>query len=129
MEQETFWTLLRDAAHWEFEIFLMVVFDGVVGALLWPFLRKHWKHHVAHDKAFKNRGWFESRDKGVSWKYVAKTEEEVNQQLFDWAEADGVDWFEREEMYAGVEIGGSAIWNRHTGPFPVDPPPESERAP
>lgn len=32
---ETFWTLLRDPAHWEFEIFLMVVFDFIVGFLLY----------------------------------------------------------------------------------------------
>jgi len=51
--QETFWTLLHDAAHWEFEVFLMVVFDGVVGALLWPFAKKHWDHHVARDRKEK----------------------------------------------------------------------------
>lgn len=47
---ETFWTLLRDAAHWEFEIFLMVLFDGVIGALIWPFARKHLYHHLQRDK-------------------------------------------------------------------------------
>ena len=47
---ETFWTLLHDSAHWEFEIFLMVIFDGVIGMLFWPFLRKHWAHHVLRDK-------------------------------------------------------------------------------
>jgi hypothetical protein len=46
---ETFWTLLRDAAHWEFEIFLMLLFDGLVAGILWPFVRVHWKHHLAHD--------------------------------------------------------------------------------
>ena len=25
---ETFWTLLHDKGHWEFEIFLMLLFDG-----------------------------------------------------------------------------------------------------
>ncbi len=50
---ETFWTLLHDAAHWEFEIFLMLVFDGLVGAMLWPFIKKHWDHHVARDKREK----------------------------------------------------------------------------
>ena len=49
-EQETFWTLLHDKAHWEFEIFLMVLFDGLVGALIWPFLKKHWYHHLERDK-------------------------------------------------------------------------------
>ena len=47
---ETFWSLLHDAAHWEFEVFLMILFDGLVGALLWPFLKKHYAHHVARDK-------------------------------------------------------------------------------
>ena len=49
MEHETFWTLLGDAGHWEFEIFLMVLFDGVLGLLVWPFVKKHWAHHKAHD--------------------------------------------------------------------------------
>lgn len=51
---ETFWTLLHDSAHWEFEIFLMVIFDGVIGylgfKLFWPFIKKHWKHHVERDE-------------------------------------------------------------------------------
>ena len=47
---ETFWTLLHDAAHWEFEIFLMLLFDGVIVGVCWPFLRKHWKHHLDRDQ-------------------------------------------------------------------------------
>jgi hypothetical protein len=47
---ETFWTLLRDAAHWEFEIFLMILFDMIIGGLAWPFLKKHWKHHAERDR-------------------------------------------------------------------------------
>ena len=47
---ETFWTLLHDAAHWEFELFLMLLFDGVIFGICWPFLRKHWKHHIARDQ-------------------------------------------------------------------------------
>jgi hypothetical protein len=46
---ETFWTLLRDKAHWEFEIFLMILFDLIIGGLAWPFLKKHWAHHVERD--------------------------------------------------------------------------------
>lgn len=38
---ETFWVLLRDPAHWEFELFLILLFDGVIGALVWPFVRRH----------------------------------------------------------------------------------------
>jgi hypothetical protein len=44
-EHETFWSLLRDPAHWEFEIFLMVLVDGIILGLLWPKIRKHVRHH------------------------------------------------------------------------------------
>ncbi len=49
-DPETFWSLLHNAAHWEFEIFLMVVFDGIVGALLYPWASKHIKHHWLCDR-------------------------------------------------------------------------------
>ena len=52
-DPETFWSLLHNAAHWEFEIFLMVLFDGLIGALIWPFVRKHWQHHIDRDKKEK----------------------------------------------------------------------------
>jgi hypothetical protein len=47
---ESLWDLLRSAAHWEFELLLMVVFDGIILGLCWPFLRKHWLHHLARDQ-------------------------------------------------------------------------------
>ena len=54
MHPETFWTLLHDSAHWEFELLVgfleMVVFDGLIGLLLWPSLKKHWAHHIARDR-------------------------------------------------------------------------------
>jgi hypothetical protein len=37
---ETFWTLLRDRAHWEFELFLMVVFDIFLAGVWQLFLRR-----------------------------------------------------------------------------------------
>lgn len=53
-EHETFWTLLQDAAHWEFELFLIFIFDVIVGIVLWPWLRdslKKWtKHHISDDQ-------------------------------------------------------------------------------
>ena len=49
MIHETFWTLLRDPAHWAFEIFLMLLFDGLLFGLCWPFVRKHWRHHIDRD--------------------------------------------------------------------------------
>jgi hypothetical protein len=30
---ETFWMLMRDRAHWEFEMFLMLLFDGVLAGV------------------------------------------------------------------------------------------------
>jgi len=50
VQPETFWTLFHNAAHWEFELFLMVVFDVVLGAMIWPFLKSHWTHHTDRDK-------------------------------------------------------------------------------
>ena len=55
LESETFVQLLRSPGHWLFEIFLMVLFDGVIGLLLWPWARRHWKHHVTRDKAWSIR--------------------------------------------------------------------------
>ena len=51
---ETFWSLLHDRAHWEFELFVglieMLVFDGLIGLLLWPTIKRHWQHHIDRDK-------------------------------------------------------------------------------
>jgi hypothetical protein len=47
-------------AHWEFEIFLMAVFDGLIGAgiigFCWPRIKKHWHHHLERDKAEGKNG-------------------------------------------------------------------------
>jgi hypothetical protein len=40
---ETFWTLLGNAAHWQFELFLMILFDVVIGAIAWPFVKRQWQ--------------------------------------------------------------------------------------
>ena len=55
MEHETFLSLLRDPSHWEFEIFLMILFDGILGGLVWglllgPWVKKKLKHHVSDDE-------------------------------------------------------------------------------
>ncbi len=49
MEQETFWTLLRDLPHWEFELFLIFIFDILIGVLIWPRLKKFTRHHEEDD--------------------------------------------------------------------------------
>ncbi len=47
---ETFWTLLTDSAHWEFEIFLIIIFDVLIGAIIWPSIRKFTLHHKSDDE-------------------------------------------------------------------------------
>lgn len=59
---ETFWTLLRDKAHWEFEIFLMVVFD--------LFLAGAWRLFVR--QAAKRRARIE--EWGATWRPIPKLE-------------------------------------------------------
>lgn len=61
--RETFWTLLRDPAHWEFELLLILVFDILVAGVLWPFVRVHWRHHIARDQseARRKNDWFDLR--------------------------------------------------------------------
>lgn len=49
MEEETFWTLLTDAAHWEFELFLIALFDGLIGLLIWPRIKQFFIHHKSDD--------------------------------------------------------------------------------
>lgn len=48
-ESESLWALLRSAAHWEFELLLMLVFDGLIIGICWPFAIKHWRHHTERD--------------------------------------------------------------------------------
>jgi len=47
---ETFLTLVKDLAHWELELFIMVIFDGLIGMLAWPFIKKHVQHHLDRDR-------------------------------------------------------------------------------
>ncbi len=48
--QDTFWTLLHNAAHWEFEIFLQVV-DGVLFGVLWnKYLKQQWRKRIERYK-------------------------------------------------------------------------------
>lgn len=40
MEHETFFTLLTDAAHWQFEVFLILLVDGLLAGIIWPWLKR-----------------------------------------------------------------------------------------
>ena len=42
---ETFFDLLKDPAHWYFELLLIVIFDVIIGLLIWPFIQKALIHH------------------------------------------------------------------------------------
>ena len=50
METETFFTLLQDPAHWQFEIFLIFIFDVLIGLLIWPTIKKFLIHHKSDDE-------------------------------------------------------------------------------
>lgn len=50
MEEESFFTLVKDLAHWEFELFLIVIFDVIVGLILWPWVRRYIIHHKSDDE-------------------------------------------------------------------------------
>ncbi len=49
MEHETFFSLLGNAAHWEFEIFLMFVFDVLIGMVLRQCFKRWTRHHTSDD--------------------------------------------------------------------------------
>ena len=42
---ETFFDLVKDPAHWEFEILLIIIFDVIIGLVIWPFIQKALVHH------------------------------------------------------------------------------------
>lgn len=49
IEHETFFTLVRDVAHWEFEVFVTLIVEGLILGMFYPFARKHWHHHLNRD--------------------------------------------------------------------------------
>ena len=53
-DPETFQALLRNRPHWEFELLVglleMIVFDGIIGARLYPWASRHIKHHLLRDR-------------------------------------------------------------------------------
>lgn len=44
-EPETFFSLLQNVGHLEYELFLMLVVDGLLMGLAWPLIKKHIQHH------------------------------------------------------------------------------------
>jgi hypothetical protein len=70
MEHETFWTLLKDSAHWEFELFLIFIFDILIGLLIWPAIRHlikdHNKFHNMPYKSLAQEKYFHANAKKLS---------------------------------------------------------------
>lgn len=46
---ETFFELLASPGHWLFEIFLIALFDGLIGLLIWPKIKGWFQHHKEDD--------------------------------------------------------------------------------
>ena len=54
MQEETLWILLHSKAHWEMEILLQLIFDGLLGMILIPmsrYLYRRWSRHHQKDDA------------------------------------------------------------------------------
>lgn len=52
MIAETYWELMKDPSHWLFELTLLALFDGLIGALAWPLVKRWIKTHdrIHHGK-------------------------------------------------------------------------------
>lgn len=50
MEHETFWSLVKSLPHWEFELLLMALFDGLLGAIILPWWKRAHTHHQSDDQ-------------------------------------------------------------------------------
>jgi hypothetical protein len=49
LADETFWELFKSVGHWEFELFLMILFDFVIGYVVWQrLLKPHIHRDVQH---------------------------------------------------------------------------------
>lgn len=42
---QEFLHLVKDPAHWYFELMLIIIFDVIIGLLIWPFIQKALIHH------------------------------------------------------------------------------------
>ena len=95
IEHETFRTLLLDRAHWEFEIFVTLVFDGFVLGLLWPFIREHWHHHLNRDS--RDQIAAQLRTDECSWCHGLKiTHSDIAWKAHQNFSKNGVRFFNRE---------------------------------
>jgi len=45
---ETYLDLLTDLPHWLMELTVMAIFDGLIGAIVWPRVKRHIHRDVLH---------------------------------------------------------------------------------
>jgi hypothetical protein len=76
---------------------------------------------VFHDSAFQNHGHWVSKDGGISWVFVSLSQHEANHWLYLMMNVEGNPVRRCWLAFEGVQVGGSDVWRKHTGPFPVDP--------
>ena len=50
MPTETFWDLVVDVPHWQFEVLTSVVFALIEGIIIYPLWKKWRKHHIRDDE-------------------------------------------------------------------------------
>ena len=53
-QSETFWDLLTNLAHWEFELFLIFIFDVLIALILLPIFKKWVLHHKTDDQKMED---------------------------------------------------------------------------
>ena len=58
--------LVKSPGHWMFEIMLMIIFDGVIGIMIWPFIKHLWDDHKKFHKITQH--YQNIRRKRSKWK-------------------------------------------------------------
>jgi len=76
---------------------------------------------VFHDSGFENHGHWVSRDQGKRWTFERLSQHATNHLLYRMMIVEGNRATTAWEAFAGVQAGGSDMWNNHLGPFPQCP--------
>lgn len=77
-EHETFFSLLSDASHWEFEGFIQIVVDGLLIGTFWRlFLRPKWQRWTSHHSSDDKKIEVLERDFSRSSASVSELEQKV----------------------------------------------------
>lgn len=52
---ESFWSLFTSIGHWEFELFLMILFDGILLGILWTKIQHYKQDHNLFHMPYKSQ--------------------------------------------------------------------------